>query len=174
MVTLGTSPHPVILILCYIIHELGHLCLSRLVGARMRRFKIGAMHLCLSYDTSCLSYKREILVQLGGVIFNLSAALFACLLFGGDGADFFVICNLSLALMNLYPISILDGGGVLKNVFLMILPRDVSEKLSKWVSFVCAIFMWLLAVYMQIIFSANLSLFIISVALLVELCFSVG
>ena len=172
MVTLGTSPHPFILILCYIIHELGHLCFSKLAGAKMRKLKIGALHLSLSYDTSSLSYKREMLVQLGGVVFNLLFAFFSYLFGSGEIAGFFVTCNLSLALMNLYPISILDGGGILKNIFLMILPRDVSEKLSKTISFVCAVLMWLLAIYMQIIFSANLSLFIISVALLVELCFS--
>ncbi len=172
MVTLGTSPHPVILILCYIIHESGHLCFSRIAGAKMRRFKIGALHLSISYDTSDLSFKREILVQLGGVIFNLLFALFALPFRQSELAFFFVTCNVSLVIMNLYPISILDGGGILKNLLFMILPRDVSEKLSKAVSFVCAILMWLVAIYMQIIFSANLSLFIISVLLLIEICFS--
>ena len=173
MLTLGTSPHPIVLILCYLIHEAGHLVFSRLAGAKMRRFNVGALHLSLSYDTSSLSYKREMLVQVGGVIFNLAFALVFYLFCGsGELCDFFVICNLSLALMNLYPISILDGGGLLKNALLLILPRDVAEKLSKAVSFVCAIFMWLVAAYLQIIFCANLSLFIISVLLLVELCFS--
>ena len=173
MLTLGTSPHPLVLILCYVIHEAGHLFFSKLAGAKMRRLSIGALHLSLSYDTSSLSYKREMLVQVGGVMFNLFSALVAYLFFPrGEIADFFIICSVSLAVMNFYPISILDGGGLLKNALMLILPRDVAEKLSKAASLVCAIFMWLVAVYIQIIFCANLSLFIISVVLLVELCFS--
>ena len=173
MLTLGTSPHPLVLILCYVIHESGHLFFSKLAGAKMRCLSIGALHLSLSYDTSSLSYKREMLVQVGGVIFNLISALSAYLFFPrGELADFFIICSVSLAVMNFYPISILDGGGLLKNALMLILPRDVAENVSKNVSLVCAVLMWLIAAYMQIIFYANLSLFIISVVLLVELCFS--
>ena len=175
MIALGTSPHPVILVLCYLIHEVGHLVFSRVVGAKMKRFKIGALHLSLSYDSSDLSYGQEMIVQAGGIIFNLLSATLVCLLpaLRSEGWQFFIVCNFSLALMNLYPVSILDGGGLLKNAISLIWSGDVAEKASKIVSFVFAIFMWLAAVYLQIVFSANMSLFFISVLLLVELCFSI-
>lgn len=174
MLSLGTSPHPLILIFSYLIHELGHIMFSRIAGARMKKFKIGPFHLSFSYDTQGLTYKREMLVQIGGVIFNLLSAFIVYFLpiFNGEGGTFFVACNISLALMNLYPISILDGGGLLKNLFFMIMPEDVAVKCSKAISFVCAILMWLIAVYLQIVFVANLSLFVISVVLLIELCFT--
>ena len=140
----------------------------------MKRFKIGALHLSLSYDGTGLSYGREMAVQAGGIIFNLLSAVFVCLFpaLRTEGWQFFAACSFSLAFMNLYPVSILDGGGILKNTISLIWSGDVAEKASKIVSFIFAIFMWLVAVYLQIVFSSNLSLFIISVLLLVELCFS--
>ena len=176
MVSLGTSPHPFILILCYVIHEAGHITVARLVGAPMKRMRAGPFSLCLSYDNSGVTYKREIIIQLGGILFNFISAIlvYALPFFKSDGATFFTVCSFSLALMNLYPVSVLDGGGALKNVFLLILPGDVAEKASKTVSFVCAILMWLVAVYLQLIFSSNMSLFVVSVVLLIELCFSLS
>ncbi|MBO5262361.1 MAG: site-2 protease family protein [Clostridia bacterium] len=171
--SLGTSPHPFVLIFSYIIHEAGHIFFAKITGAGMKKIRFGAFRLCLSYDKSGLSYKQEMLVQAGGIIFNLLSALIVSLFhLQGDVFRFFQICNISLALMNLYPISILDGGGILKNVFLCFLSGGVAEKLSKFVSFIGAILMWLVAVYIQIVLSASMSLFVISVFLLVELCFS--
>jgi len=173
VISVGLSPHPFILILCYLIHELGHIFFARLMGARIEKLHMGSFHLSLSYDSSSLSYKREILVEAGGIIFNLLSVLLLLLFPSfGEGREFFLICSISLALMNLYPVSILDGGGILKNLLLCILAGDVAEKVAKLVSFICAILMWLIAVYVQIIFHASPSFFVISVFLLIKLCFS--
>ena len=172
--TLGTSPHPFLLILSYLVHEIGHLAFAKVAGALINKFKIGPMRLSLTYDCSCLTYKREMLVEAGGILANLVFALLL-FLFGAQattGGAFFITCNVSLAIMNLYPVSILDGGGLLKSLLFMILAGDVAEKVSKAVSFVSAILMWLVAVYLQIVFAQGFSLFFISVILLVELCFS--
>ena len=172
--SLGTSPHPFILVLCYVIHEAGHVFFARLVGAKIKKFKIGSFHLSLSYDCSNLSYKKEIAVQSGGIVFNLLTAVIAWLFldFGGESVDFFVICSFSLGLMNLYPASVLDGGGILKNVLLLRVDEAVAHKVYKGVSLISVILMWLISVYLQIIFASNLSLFVISIILLIELCFS--
>lgn len=171
--SLGTSPHPFILVLCYAIHEAGHITVARLVGGKIKKFKLGPFHLSLSYDCRDLSYKREILVQLGGIIFNLLSVAVVSLFwgFGGGSVDFFIICSVSLALMNLYPASVLDGGGILKTMLLSVTDEMKAMRIFKAVSFVAVILMWMLAVYLQIVFCANLSLFIISLVLLVELCF---
>ena len=172
--TLGTSPHPFLLILAYAIHECGHLVFAKLAGAQIKKFKIGPLRLSLTYDCSSLTYKREMLVEVGGIVANLLVALLL-LLFGAhctSSGAFFITCNFSLAIMNLYPVSILDGGGLLKSLLFMILAGDVAEKAAKAVSFASAILMWIVAVYLQIVFAQGFSLFFISVLLLVELCFS--
>ena len=173
-ISLGASPHPMVLILCYGIHELGHLFFSYMVGAEMRGFKIGSLRLKLFYSSENLSYKRELLVQSGGIIFNLLSCLIVSFLpiFQGDVAEFFKICSLSLALFNLYPVSVLDGGGMLKSISCIFLSSTSAEKISRITSFACAVIMWLISVYLQLVFNSNISLFAISVLLLIELCFS--
>lgn len=172
--SISLTPHPLLLVIAYLIHELGHLFFARLTGAKMRKIKVGAMHLSLSYDPSELSYIREMLICFGGIVFNLISALifFVIPFFHKESAKFFAVCNLSLAIMNLYPASVLDGGGILKCILYMIFPQTVAEKISRGVSVFAIILLWLLCVYFQLVFMPNVSLFIISMVLLVEACFA--
>ncbi|MBQ4584740.1 MAG: M50 family metallopeptidase [Clostridia bacterium] len=171
MLSLSTSPHPFVLILCYGIHELGHLLFATLLGAKMRKFRVGAFHLSLSYDCSQIGYGRELLICLGGIIFNALATIIVLPFINIiPNVDFFITCNLSLALMNLYPVSILDGGGALKSLLMLIVSEDKAEKISRGVSVFAIFLMWLVSIYLQLVFSSNVSLLFISILLLVELC----
>ena len=131
--SISVSPHPLILVICYAIHELGHLFFATLVGAKIKKFKLGAFHLCLSYDCTEISYLKEMLVCFGGIIFNVISALILLLIpiFKGEVIDFFVLCNLSLALMNLYPAAILDGGGVLRSFLYIVTSQEKADKISR-------------------------------------------
>lgn len=172
--SISISPYPLILVLTYLIHEGGHLFFATLCGAKIKKFKIGGFHLSLSYDCSQISYKKEALVCVGGIVFNTLAALLAVFLpfSKGERWNFFVVCNFCLALMNLYPAEILDGGGVLRSILYVFLSQDKAEKITRGVSIFATILLWLLCVYFQLVFSSSLSLFFISLVLLVELCFS--
>ena len=171
--SISISPYPFVLILAYVIHELGHVIFAKICGAKMKRFKIGGFHLSLSYDCSKISYKKEFLVCVGGIIFNITSATIALLipLFKGEGKEFFIICSFSLAFMNLYPAEILDGGGMLKAILNSIFPPAKSEKILAGVSIFAIILLWMISVYFQLVFSSNMSLFLISILLLMEFCF---
>ena len=139
----------------------------------MKKFRVGAFHLSLSYDCSQIGYGRELLICLGGIIFNVIATVVALPLIKlVPNTDFFITCNLSLALMNLYPVSILDGGGALKSLLMIITNEDKAEKISRGVSVFAIILMWLVSIYLQLVFSSNISLLFISILLIVELCLS--
>lgn len=172
--SISVSPHPLILVICYAIHELGHLFFATLVGAKIKKFKLGAFHLCLSYDCTEISYLKEMLVCFGGIIFNVISALILLLIpiFKGEVIDFFVLCNLSLALMNLYPAAILDGGGVLRSFLYIVTSQEKADKISRGVSIISTLILWLISVYLQLVLSSNLSLLVISIVILIELCFS--
>ena len=176
MLSVSVAPHPLILLITYALHELGHLFFASVVGAKIKRFKLGAFHLSLCYDCTELSYKRELLVSLGGIIFNLvSGSLVLVIPFlKGEVITYFVLCNFSLAIMNLYPASVLDGNGALKSFLYLLLPQERADKILGGVSIIAILLIWLVSVYFQLIFSSNLSLLIISIVLLVELCFSVA
>jgi len=174
VVSISVSPYPMILLLTYGIHEAGHLIFAVACRAKIKKFKIGGFHLSLSYDCSQISYKKELLVCVGGIALNLLSALLVSFLpFAvGARAEFFILCSICLALMNLYPAEILDGGGALKTILYIMLPQPKAEKISRGVSVFAIILLWLVCVYFQLVFSSNISLFFISVFLLVEVCFS--
>lgn len=174
VLSISVSPYPMILLLTYGIHEAGHLFFAAICKAKIKKFKIGGFHLSLSYDCSQISYKKELLVCMGGIVFNiLSAVLVGFLPFaGGAKTDFFILCSVCLALMNLYPAELLDGGGALKTILYIMFSQPKAEKISRGVSIFAIILLWLVCVYFQLVFSSNISMFFISVILLVEACFS--
>ena len=174
LVGIGASAHPFILIFCYLVHEAGHLLFARVCGAQIKKISVGVFKLALGYDSAMLSYKREFLVCFGGILFNLLFAILALALplEKTQGVEFFLACNFSLALINLYPVSILDGARLLKLTLLGMFSHERAEKISNAVSFVAVILLWLFAIYFQLVFSANISTFVISVFLLIQLCFS--
>ena len=175
MISVFLTPRPLLLILAYLIHEIGHMFFAKLVGAKISKMSGGVFHLSISYSTLGVSYKKEALVCCGGIIFNVIFGLLALLIntTNNDTVSAFSILNFSLGIMNLYPVSILDGGGILKSLLLSRLQESKADKICLSVSFIFAILMWLIAVYFQIIFSSNVSLFLISILLLVQLCFSI-
>ena len=174
IMNISLTKSPLTLALSYIIHEIGHVFFAKALGAKISKIRGGVFHLSISYDTNNLSFLKEALVCGGGIIFNL---LFALIIFivntsKNDTLSTFFAFNISLALMNLYPVSILDGGGILKSLIYSKIQGDVAEKLIKYVSFFFALLLWLISVYLQIILSTNISLLFISIYLLIHLCFS--
>lgn len=174
MLSISASPHPIILMLCYLIHEAGHLFFAKITGTRVRKIGASSFKLCIYYDTNKISYKKELLVCSGGIIFNVIFAILPYVFCpgGSDVISFFSICNLSLAIMNLCPIDTLDGGGMIKSILKCVISENRAERLCKSLSLLFTIAMWLIAVYIQLIFNSSISFFAISIILLVKLCFS--
>ncbi len=174
IMNLSASPYPLFIVLSYAVYEVGHLFFAKIVGAGITDFKTSLCRLSIKYDCTSISYFKESLVCGGGVIFNLAFfAVFSAPVFRySEKLTFFSLCNLSLALMNLYPVSVLDGGGVLRCTMYSIFNEKTAERVLKLTSFIFAFVLWLFAVYLQLVFSSNISMFFISILLLIELCFS--
>lgn len=175
IMNMSLTKSPLMLVLSYVIHEIGHIFFARILGAQISKISGGVFRLSISYDTKNLSFFKEAIVCAGGIIFNLLFALVISLLntSNNDTLSTLFVFNVSLALMNLYPISILDGGGILKALILSKIQGGVAEKVIKWMSFFFALLLWLISVYFQIVFSTNISLLFISIYLLIHLCFSI-
>lgn len=175
LISISASPHPFLLTACYLVHELGHILVTKALGGKIRKISTGVFKIVIGYDTYSMSYRKEFLVSVAGIAFNLFFALFCHLLNNNDSQalSFLITCNLSLAVINLYPVSILDGGRLLKLVLNLLVSEEKSEKISRHVSFFCAILLWFVSIYLQLVFSANISMLLISVFLLIQLCFSI-
>lgn len=175
LIGISTSPHPFLLGVSYVVHEAGHIIATRICKGKIRKISVGAFKLAIGYDMYSLSYKKEFIVTISGILSNLAFAFIAFLFnkSSNDYLSFLVACNISLALVNLYPVSVLDGGRILKIALLLFFSPQKAEKISNGVSFFCAIFLWLGSVYLQLVFNANISMLFISVYLLIQLCFSI-
>ena len=119
---------------------------------------------------------RQMLLSLGGTVGvgNIIGVAVAISL-GGSGAVFWMwvgalfamalkYAEITLGMLNRRKENGKFKGGA---------PYYIKEKLGSLAAFIFAILLWLLSVYLQIIFSSNVSLLFISIFLLVKLCYSI-
>jgi len=174
VMNISASPYPFVIVLTYLIHEAGHLFFAHVTGARIEGIGGSLFRLKIKYQCMGISYGKEALVCLGGIIFNFAFALiFSAPVFDfSEKTDFFVLCNISLGIMNLYPVAVLDGGNSLRCVAYSLFTQERAEKILLCISFVFTFLLWLLTTYLQLIFSADVSVFFISIILIIEFCFS--
>ena len=91
------------------LHELGHLLVLRLLGARVRELRVSVFGAELMTSAARLSYPGEIAAVLAGPAVNLLCAL----VLGGAHAWVAAGAHLSLCLFNLLPVPPLDGSRIL-------------------------------------------------------------
>ncbi|MBQ3077846.1 MAG: hypothetical protein IJC43_08305 [Clostridia bacterium] len=137
--TLDRSIYAPLLLLSAMLHEMGHLralwhCGVPVTGVTLHPFgiEIEAPGLAL------LPYRDELCVAAAGPLCNLLTALCTLLtaaLFGSfPGALFFTVCNLTLCLLNLMPVTGLDGGRMLAALVLPVLGLERGEAVLQTVS----------------------------------------
>ncbi len=166
LIILERSAYPILLLAAALVHEFGHIAAAFFVGAKIRGGSVGLIGMNILYDCGSISYGKEILVCMGGVIFNSTASILALIFFRNELGFFFAVCNIALALLNIIPINILDGGGIAKCILLMRYDYERADRKADFISFLCSFLLWIFAVYIQIRLEGNLSLLIISIYLI--------
>lgn len=162
----GSTAFPLSFCAAVVIHEGGHLLAARLMGAECRSFRIGLTGLILDFDYSRLTYGRECLIQLAGSgVGILSVWIAACF---GERTVYYCVCALCLNIVNLLPITGLDGGAVLSSVLHMCLDDTVAVRISRAVSLVTAVFLWVCALWICLRTEGNVTVLICGVVFLVR------
>ena len=163
-----SSSYLPVLILSVAIHEFGHVVIARLCGIELSELKLGIFGASIIPRRNIFSYKKEILLCLGGPAFNfLSAFLFYHL--RKDPNSLFLISSLSLGILNLFPIQGFDGGRIFEAFLCLLLTPQKSEVIIKTTSFFCLFILWIISVYLLIKASASLSLFIFSASMFAKI-----
>ena len=114
------------------------------------------------------------MISFAGVILNLILFLiflFLFKIFNLGVFNFFAVCNLSLAIFNILPVRMLDGGNI---IYLVLLNRFASKTAEKILDVVSCIFLVILTLLCYAIsknFKINFSLFIITIYLILNLFF---
>ena len=124
-----------IILLAALAHELGHLFVLCLTGAKVSSLRIGIFGAVLDADTSRLSYGKELAAVLAGPLANLAAAAFGA---WGDSV-LFVGANVILCGFNLLPIRPLDGGRALYLLAVWIWGVERGERVAGTVGGVAAL-----------------------------------
>ncbi len=119
-------------ILACICHELGHYWAICLCGGGVRRLSLTVVGAEMELP-STFSYGQDLYCSLAGPLANLLLAFWFCYSF-----PLFSGLNLALALVNLFPMSKLDGGRALGCVLALSCPYGWKEKVQGVCDVVCS------------------------------------
>jgi stage IV sporulation protein FB len=144
-----------------IIHELGHIIAFILSGRRIKIIKIEPFSFDIVEENQNQSYKKDIVMLLSGSFMNFLISLICFLLslfFYKNILNLISTESLSIGILNLLPISSLDGGKIMQ----IILEKKMELELAEKISFIISIlFLIPLAVFGFFIFlrsKVNISL----------------
>lgn len=96
-----------------LIHESGHLLLMLYYGDRINYVELGIFGMRIEKEGTVLSYKKEALIAMGGIILNLICVIISVvgfLLTEKEDFVIFALVNGFIALINMLPVKILDFG----------------------------------------------------------------
>lgn len=140
MVILGDCISLSISILASLIHELGHIVMMIIIDrSSIGKIKIGFFNIdIVDKYRGTLSIQKNILVLISGSLINFLISIFfggLYLIFKHNFLIIFSYINICIGVLNLLPISVLDGGQIL----LLILNKKLNIKNSILISQIVSI-----------------------------------
>lgn len=124
-----------------VMHELGHLLFMKLFAERIISIDFGAFGVRIERRSIAnLSYKKECIIALGGIIVNLVLAFPAIMYYyfmKSQTALMFSLINLFIALFNCIPLNILDMGRALRCLLMLKYDEARTDKKLRVLSLIC-------------------------------------
>lgn len=155
--------------LASLIHEAGHLFFMMLYRAQPRKIEFGAFGICIERkEALLLSYKKEAVIALGGIIFNLAACTVSQILSLSalkDELMLFSAVNLLVAAFNSLPSHFLDMGRAVSFFLLSVTQEDKAEKIISVISKLTAIALTVIFIFYTAFTGFNVSLLAVTVYL---------
>ncbi len=142
------------------LHETGHIAASYLCKSGIECISFTPIGITIHRSAKLTSYKNDIIIYSFGPLMSL--LLLVCgILFHIDNLAF---CNAGLLFLNLLPIKVFDGGKILGAILCFFVP-DKSEFIIKVITGVILFFLWVCSVYILIMTSSNITLFMMCIYL---------
>lgn len=152
------------ILLAAVIHELGHVIAATVLGIKLRLCRTGPVGISLKYDFSAVSHLREAAVCLAGPL--LGAVCFICCY---RSTSYLANASAALSLLNLLPISYLDGGCILSALLSSFLSPVAVWNVCRALSVLFTVVLWCSAVYVMLRSGGDISVITVSVYLLYQL-----
>lgn len=144
-----------------LLHELGHLGMMFVCGAKLRRVEWSGFGFLLRFD-GLLPYTHDALIAAGGVMMNLLTAFFFAQTaeYTAYAAEMCLAAgvNLLMGLFHLLPALPLDGGQVLLALLSCRLPEDWAREIVRRISLAIGVGLLIFGVYILIKTRYNISI----------------
>jgi len=125
----------------------------------------------LRNDNINCSYFGEIIIYMAGVTVNAAVFVVTFHLYKTyNSYDFFIFSsiNLVLCIFNLLPISVLDGGNILRITLINLMGLNRGENISEKISIILSLLIFFIILFLNTKFNVNYSLIITSVYLVIS------
>lgn len=150
---------------CFIsslLHEMGHLLFLYIFGEAPSEVAFGAFGIRIERRTGkLLSYKKEAIIALGGILVNILIAIFSFFyyyIYNSELALKTALVNLLIAGVNAIPVSVLDMGRALECLLFCFFSNEKIERIMSFISLITVIFSLIFTLVYTIIIGVNLSL----------------
>lgn len=147
-------------IISVISHEGGHILASFLCKSGIECISFTPLGITIYRKAGLSSYKKDIFIYAFGPLMSALLMLVGITL----KSEYLTVCNAALLALNLLPIKVFDGGKILFALLGILVPHR-AEFIVKAVSAVLIFLMWICAVYILIMTSSNIFLFMMCVYL---------
>lgn len=156
MLVLFPESHAAACFVMCILHEAGHLTAMLICGKKAEKIRLGYFGMKIVTEKKFLPPYKEAFIAVAGPVVNL--ILFVIFYFWGK-TDFATI-SLGLAVFNLLPVTMLDGGHILTAFF----PDSTAVRK---VGITCAVLLTVLGVAVAVYSKENFTILIVSLYLLI-------
>lgn len=152
-----------------LLHELGHIIFMLIFHERILSVDFGAFGLRIEKaDNGRVSYKKECIIALGGIIINFTLAFLSIMYYYFSSKLIllnFSVINIMIALFNCVPIEALDMGRALYCLFMLRLEPTRAQRALNIISLCFVNFLALLCIIYTGFFCVNISLIAVTVYL---------
>jgi stage IV sporulation protein FB len=153
--------YALVVLACIIIHEAGHIFFIKSRGVNILSVEITPFGVNI-ITSGLASYKTDILISLGGPVFNIIAAVINFILLKAIGNSsvllFAVLTNIIYAVLNLFPVAGLDGGRVLACIVKLKLPENTARNIFSVISAFFLVILSISALFILMLTGYNFTL----------------
>lgn len=168
----------ILLLLCAIIHELGHILLAAILKIRIKELRISISGAKIIPYSCIHSYIDEILLCLGGPLANIIT--FALMLpsfkipdsaniMALDTHSYIALLSILISAINLLPIKNLDGGRILFCLLSLFFGEKAGYIAIRISTFTFSLILWMFSVYLLILSHGGISFFTFSLCMMIKI-----
>lgn len=157
-------------LLSSLLHECGHLVFMFAFSQKPDEVIFGAFGIRIErFGVSALSYKKEAVISLGGVLVNFLLTLIFLGIYcfsKNETALFGIFVNLFIASLNLIPVGVLDAGNFLRYILLVKYDEEKTAKVLSVISDAAVCIFCVFCIFFTLFVSVNVSLIAVCVYLI--------